>query len=113
MSARLEWEGEKVADVALRASLAGIDETTERTAAHARANHPGWKSVTGEAERSIHTERAQMTSDGPKGLVGGGVPYFIWLELKRGSALRHAADVTFRGLGDAIAEQFRRLAPRR
>lgn len=108
MSRKLEWWGDQVKREARRAALAGLDDTTQKTAEHAKANHPGWKNVTGEAERSLMNEPAEMIDrDTARGRVGSTLWRYLFLELKNGAALRNAGDVVFPELPDKIRSHFR------
>jgi hypothetical protein len=112
MANRLEWKGEDLKGRAANAALRAIDETTEAAAERTRANHPGWKSITGTAEASIRSVPARMLKRGPRGAVEGGAGdafYFVILEVKNGAAMRTAADVEFPRLHDRMNRHFGRL----
>jgi hypothetical protein len=94
----LDWLGDKLEKRVEGASKRAIDHTTEATAEYARANHPGWKNVTGTAEASIGTNPARLQKRQIRGNVTGGEGdafHLLILEVKNGSALRNAADVNF------------------
>jgi hypothetical protein len=102
----LDWRGKALIGQMDAAAGAAIDERNEATANYARSNHPGWKTVTGAAAGSIRHERARREGHQTRGVVGSfGVDYFIWLELKNGSALRHAGDVEFPRLAGAMRQR--------
>ena len=108
---RLTWLGDELRKATTQASKRAIDRTTEATAEHARANHPGWRSITGTAEGSITTSPARLQAKRIRGSVGGGADeafYLLILEFKNGSALRNAADVHFPAVQQRLREEFRR-----
>ncbi len=109
----VQWFGDKVKRRVMNASLVGVDDTTAAAAIQAKGNHPGWRNRTGTAEGSIRNEPARREGERIRGRFGSwGVAYFIWLELKYGSTLRHAADLEFPRLARRIQEAYRRgLAP--
>ena len=71
----------------------------------AKNDHPGWKNRTGNAEGSIRTvDKAKGDFRGAVGRWGStGVNYMLMLELKRGSALRMAAQANYPDLNRRIA----------
>jgi hypothetical protein len=107
----LDWLGEEIQQRVEGASMRAIDRTTEATAAHARSNHKGWKSVTGTAEGSIGTNPARKLRRTLRGNVTGGEDdafYLLILEVKNGAALRTAGDVVFPRLQPRLAEEYAR-----
>lgn len=97
----------------------GIDKTMSDAVIYAKSNHPGWKNVTATAEGSVRVgefaHRDGRGFVGRWGSVGGTVTiasgpdagivtdnYVIWLELKHGSFLRGAAEVTYPSLARNI-----------
>jgi hypothetical protein len=105
----LEWLGEEIQQRVEGASMRAIDRTTEATAAHARSNHKGWKSVTGTAESSIGTNPARKQKRRIRGNVTGGEGdafHLLILEVKNGSALRSAADLHFPAVQTRLAEEY-------
>ena len=107
MASRFTWRGAQVRARLYRAAVAGVDDTTAATAIQAKGNHPGWQNRTGTAEGSIRSEPARQQGNRVRGRVGSfDVDYFIWLELKHGSALRNAADLVFPTLPSRIRDHF-------
>lgn len=105
----LDWLGADVEQRVEKASKRAIDRTTEATAASARAHHPGWHTVTGLAEGSIGTNPARLQARRIRGNVTGGAGdafYLLILEVKKGSALRTAADVNFPDVQFRLAEEY-------
>lgn len=105
------WLGAKVQKRVEDAAKRAIDATTEAAAEHARANHKGWKNITGTAEGSIGTNPARMLKRRITGSVtgGGGEAYYLLiLEVKNGAALRNAGDVIFPSLQDRLATEYAR-----
>lgn len=107
----LYWLGEEIQKRVEKAALKAVDRTTEAAAQHARDNHPGWKTVTGIAEGSIGTRPAKLLKRKVRGSVTGGdgdAFYLLILEVKKGSALRNAADLHFPAVGQRLAEEYNR-----
>lgn len=105
----LEWLGDEIQQRVEGAAMRAIDRTTEATAEHARSNHPGWVSRTGEAEGSIGTNRARKQKRRIRGNVTGGEGdafHLLILEVKNGAALRTAADVNFPDVQPRLAEEY-------
>jgi len=105
----LIWLGDKVQKRVQGSAMRAIDETTEAAAQRARSHHPGWKSVTGTAEGSIGTNRARLQSKRIRGNVTGGEGdafHLLILEVKRGAALRSAADVEFPHLQERLHREY-------
>jgi len=102
----LEGNLEKKLDQAI---IKGGNETLEEAVKSAKANHPGWATKTGAAEKSIQVT-SPMHRDGHKyrGKFGSkGVKYFIWLEIgtryhAADHTLRRAADIAFPRVWDKI-----------
>jgi len=93
----------------IAASKRGIDDVLAAAVNEAKQNHPGWRNITGTAEGSMAIQ--QPAHEDRRGVVGRwgsmGVLYMIFLEILHGSALRHAADVTYPSLGRRIKEHLR------
>lgn len=105
-----EWNGEQIKRQARQAALEALDETTEATAEYAQHNHPGWKNITGEAERSLTNEQAEMVDPSTaRGQVGSTLWRYLFLELKNGAALRNAGDQVFPSLIDRLQAKFGRM----
>ena len=105
----LEWLGPDVEKRVERASKRAIDRTTEAAAEYARSHHPGWRTVTGTAEGSIGTNPARLQTRRIRGNVTGGEGdafYLLILEVKKGAALRTAADVEFPNVQMRLAEEY-------
>ena len=102
----VKWNGAQVLAKVLLATRVGIDKTMSEASIDAKRNHPGWKNVTGTAEGSIRpvqfAEQKGSKTSGTWGSVD--VQYFVWLELKHGSALRNAADKNYPNLKKYIQE---------
>ena len=99
----LEWKGAEHKKRLIKASIKGVNRTMEQAAKHARANHPGWKSQSGDAEKSIKVVKsAEVDSKNEvSGLWGStGVFYMRFLEHSKGSALRQAGDDVYKRLGE-------------
>ena len=105
----IDWKGELVKEAAYRAAETGIDQTMAATVIEAKTNHPGWNNVTGNAEGSISiTQPAKRQSTKVFGRWGSmAVNYMLILEIKRGAALRTAADITYKTLIKRIRSAFR------
>lgn len=107
----LVWLGDEVQKRLESASKRAIDTTTEATAEYARSHHPGWRNVTGTAEASIGTNPARLQKRRIRGNVtggGGDAFYLLILEVKKGAALRTAADVNFPDVQDRLANEYER-----
>jgi len=107
----LTWLGDALEKRVEGASKRAIDRTTEATAEYARANHPGWKNVTGKAEGSIGTNPARLQKRQIRGNVTGGAGsefYLLILEVKNGAALRSAADVNFPSVAARLEAEYLR-----
>ena len=90
-----------------KAAIKGVNKTLAEAVNHAKANHPGWESRSGEAEQSIKVLRAAEV--GSKNEISGlwgssGVYYMRFLEHLHGSALRQAGDDVYRRLRRNIKE---------
>lgn len=108
---RLYWLGDQVKERVVESAKAAIDATTEAAAEHARSNHPGWRTVTGTAERSIGIRPARELKGKIRGSVTGGdgeAFYLMILEVKKGAALRTAGDVVFPSLPGRLADEYGR-----
>ena len=106
----LEWKGAEHKKRLIKASIKGVNRTMEQAAKHARANHPGWKSQSGDAEKSIKVVKsAEVDSKNEvSGLWGStGVFYMRFLEHSKGSALRQAGDDVYKRLGRNIKESLK------
>jgi hypothetical protein len=108
---RLYWLGDAIQSRVENAARRAIDATTEATAERARTHHPGWRTVTGTAEGSIGTIPARMLKRRITGSVTGGAGeafYLLILEVKKGAALRSAADVEFPEVQPRLAREYAR-----
>lgn len=106
---RLYWLGDEVKRRVEAAAVRAVDRTTADGAEYARQNHPGWKSITGTAEGSINVAPARVLGRRIRGSIragGGDAFYLLILEVKKGSALRNAADVTFPQVQPRLAQEF-------
>ena len=111
MASRLYWLGHQIQRRVEGAALRAVDRTTAETVEYARRNHSGWKSVTGTAEGSINAKPARVLKGRVRGAIragGGDAFYLLILEVKKGAALRTAADVTFPSVQDALADEYAR-----
>lgn len=106
MNAELQWFGDRVKRQVEAAAIRGVNQTMSEAVILAKNSHPGWKNRTGTAEGSIRIQSfAIATAREVFGLWGSvNVNYFIWLELKYGAALRHAADIVYPRLKRNISE---------
>lgn len=105
------WLGDAIQKRVEQAAMRAIDKTTEEAAAYARSHHRGWKTITGTAEGSIGTNKARKLKRTIRGNVTGGEGeafYLMILEVRHGSALRNAADVTFPTLQDRLHREYNR-----
>ena len=102
---RVNWKGAEINRRLREASVQGIDDTMAACTVDAKDSHPGWKNVTSNAEGSIRTvDEAKHDIRGAVGRWGStGVNYMLILELKRGSALRMAAQANYPDLNRRIA----------
>lgn len=109
MVMRLNWRGGDVKRAVDEAVQRGIDDTMAAAVNEGKSNHPGWKNITGTAEGSIAIQvPARMERDGLVGRWGSqGVRYMLPLEVKRGAALRSAADNTYPTLSRRIKEHLK------
>ena len=101
----VRWRGAELNRRMRSAAVMGIDDTMAACEVDAKADHPGWKNVTGTAEGSIMTvDKAKHDIRGAVGRWGStGVNYMLMLELKRGSALRMSAQANYPDLSRRIA----------
>lgn len=78
----------KYFDIDIESLESAIDHAMDRTAAHLRTNHI-WNNITGNAERSIHTEK-----EGEDSVLVVGVPYASHVNYWKGfmTELEHAAE---------------------
>ena len=88
----LNWNGDKLKARMRRAKVEAINEIMAEVVQEAKAKHPGQRSVTGAAERSVQiVEPAKSTAKGAGGIWGAkGVRYVPILEYNRGAFLRAA-----------------------
>jgi hypothetical protein len=103
-----KWYADRVLAKVNRATLAGIDDTLEKSVEDAKANH-WWQSREGTLEANIVREPAQRTSRGARGEFGTTSRqafYGLFLE-RRMPFLRPAADRTFPLLKKAIQDRMR------
>lgn len=95
----LDWKGEELRNEMSAAAVESINEVMAAAVSAAKANHPGWKNVTGAAERSIKIiARAKQMKRGVAGRWGSrdkDAFYTLFLEVLHGSFMRHAADLTY------------------
>jgi len=96
--ATFTWNGTEIKKRIALAEQDAINAIMAKAAAHAKKNHPGWRTITGLAQGSIDiVEFADHEKREEENIVGRwgsrGVSYMIWLELKHGSALRSAKDI--------------------
>lgn len=111
MASRLYWLGDQIQRRVEAAAVRAVDRTTEKTVEYAKRNHPGWKSITGTAEKSINAAPARVLSRRVRGAIragGGDAFYLLILEVKNGAALRTAGDVTFPEVQPILAEEYER-----
>lgn len=109
---RFDPLGHIITDKVEKAILKGGGKTLSQAVESAKKNHPGWRTRTGKAERSIKITRPfEKTGEGKfSGAIGStGVDYFIWLEIGTrfhpgDHTLRRAADRTFPRLWDNVKE---------
>jgi len=101
---KITWHGDRVKRNVAQATMRGIDMTMSQAAAQAKRNHPGWHNRTGKAEGSIGIyEKAHRERSGYVGRWGSrNVVYMLWLEIKHGMALQHAASVIYPRLAGNI-----------
>ncbi len=106
---RLNFKGKDVLKRMRRAAPMAINDTMAEATIEAKTHHPGWKNRTGNAEGSISlTEPAKRVGSRTRGRWGSrGVNYMLILELKRGSALRNAADVKYKKLPTHLRRHFK------
>ena len=104
-----EWNGPKILSRIERAAVLGVNATMAAAVLHAKQNHRGWRNRTGLAEGSVRIQEFARKLPGEiRGTWGSvNVIYMIWLEIKRGSALRNAADVEYKGLAGRIKRAMR------
>jgi len=97
---RLNFKGKDVLKRMHRAAPRAIDSTMAEAVIEFKTHHPGWKNRTSNAEGSVTiTQPAKRQGNRTRGRWGSrGVNYMLILELKRGSALRNAADVKYKKL---------------
>ena len=109
---RLYWLGAKIQERVQKAAMRAVDRTTGAAAEHIRNNHPGWKTQTGTAARSIGTNPARLQARRIRGNVTGGEGEAWYLtsilEVKHGSAIRTGADVVFPTLQDTLHDEYRK-----
>lgn len=80
MRVRTTWRGRQVAEAVEDAVMTAMTATLEATAERAKQDHPGWKSRTGEAERSIEVEPPERDGTAIVGRVVGRARHFPFLE---------------------------------
>ena len=108
---RFYWLGDRIQKRVERAALRAVDRITEQTVEYAKTHHPGWRSVTGTAEGSINAAPARVLTKRVRGAIragGGDAFYLLILEVKKGAALRTAADVNFPDVQPRLAEEYAR-----
>ncbi len=115
----VKWYGNDLRKKIKAVTAYAINETVTNTITHALNNHSGWKYDTGVAEGSI-SQKEFATSKSLKALWGSiwtdperykyaethsESNYVYWLEFKRGSFLRKAADVVYPSLKKNIKKK--------
>jgi len=99
----LVWHGDRIISEMRRAEVRGIGFVRAAAARHARRNHPGWKKISGRAERSVKPQgKVHREGNAFVGEWGSRLFYVLFLELHNGSFLRNAADATYPKLADQI-----------
>lgn len=106
---RVNWRGDGVRRRVDEAARKGIDDTMAAAAIEGKRSHPGWRNRTGTAEGSIAIyQPARKQGSATVGRWGSrGVNYFIFLEIKHGSALRNATDKEYPSLAQRIKEHLK------
>jgi len=112
LSVKVTWRGDEVKGMVHAAERSALAETAEAAVRRAKASHPGWKNVTGQAEASIRTMGIEEKGSQLRASFGSTLSYFIFLEVgARGhagdSTLRRAADVEGGHLRERIARAYR------
>ena len=103
----LEWNGDAHKKRLINAAKKGINTTMKEAVQQAKGNHPGWKSQSGDAEKSIKVVKSASvdSKNEVSGLWGStGVFYMRFLEHAKGSALRQAGDDVYKRLTGNIKE---------
>ena len=102
----LEWKAPALKKKLEKAAVKGVNRTLKEAVQQAKGHHPGWKSQSGDAEKSIKVlKSAEVDGNEVSGLWGSeGVFYMRFLEHMRGSALRQAGDDVYKRLGKNIRE---------
>ena len=105
----VNWKAAELMRRVRSAAEKGIDDTMAASTIDAKNNHPGWKNISTNAERSMRiVAPAKHDIRGAVGRWGStGVRYMLSLEYNRGSALRMAAQENYPSLGGRIAFYFR------
>jgi predicted small metal-binding protein len=105
----LKWFGPEVIRTVNKTAEDSINEVMGKAVRHAKANHPGWKSVSGKAQDSIRIiNKARVEGGNLVGRWGSmDVPYMLVLEFKHGRALIRAADATYKELPKTIRKRLR------
>ena len=108
----VSYNGPRLTQRALDASVAGMNEVLDACVAEGKANHRGWRNRTGRAEKSIKVfqhaiPRSAGKVDGTWGSFD--CPYFIFLERRYGT-LQGAAEVIYPTLGRRVIKNFQRMA---
>ncbi|MDA2936833.1 hypothetical protein MYX75_01035 [Acidobacteria bacterium AH-259-A15] len=102
-TAELIWNGDKIIKQMIRAEKRGLGFVRARAVRQAKKSHPGWKSRTGRAHRSIRS-LGKIEREG-KNLVakwGSNLFYVLFLEVNHGSFMRAAGDAVYPMLGRKI-----------
>ena len=100
-----EWNGDKIVSQMRRAEVRGIGFVRAMAVRQAKQNHPGWRSRSKRAQRSIkalgrvHRDGSDFSAE-----WGSRLWYVLFLELDHGSFLRAAADATYHKLHAKIEE---------
>ena len=107
---RLEWKGKKISATMSRAEARAAGFIIFKSVLHAKRNHPGWKKITGKANKSIR--KISLTREGGDlvGKWGSTLFYVRFLEIYKGAFLRNAGDVWYPKLAGKIGEFFREMS---
>jgi HK97 gp10 family phage protein len=105
----LNWNGDAIVDKAKEAAKAAVDETNAAAGEQMRSSHP-WQSDTGELEREIEDQPAQVEGSSVRGGVNL-APHWILLELGTVNApaypfVRPAIDAEYPQLAGRTREHF-------
>lgn len=107
---RLEWKGKQVVKTMQRAEARAMGLTIFRCVAFAKRNHPGWKTRTGRAEKSVRKIKITRERGTLVGEWGSTLFYVRFLELHNGAFLRSAGDRIYPQLPGLIARFFKEMS---